>query len=118
MSEENVEIAKQAMDAFMRRDLDAYDDLFTQDFEWFPARPSAVEGGGYLGRGGIEKYFGEINDICARKVFVFFSRLSVRWEEFRVIAEDYRDLGGRLLMLGRIEGRGRGSGVQVDAQLG
>ena len=103
MSEENVEIAKQAMDAFMRRDLDAYDDLFTQDFEWFPALPSTVEGGGYLGRGGIDKYFGEINDT---------------WEEFRVIAEDYRDLGGRLLMLGRIEGRGRGSGVQVDAQLG
>jgi ketosteroid isomerase-like protein len=103
MSRENVEIAERAMDAFNRRDLNAYNDLFTQDFEWFPALPSTVEGDGYLGSEGIEKYFGEINDT---------------WEEFRVIAEEYRDLGGRLLMLGRMEGRGRGSGVQVDAPLG
>jgi ketosteroid isomerase-like protein len=103
MPQENVEIAKRSINALNRRNLDAYDDLFTQDFEWFPALPSTVEGGGYLGRDGIEKYLGEINDT---------------WEEFRVIAEEYRDLGGRALMLGRIEGRGRGSGVEVNAQLG
>jgi ketosteroid isomerase-like protein len=103
MSQEDVEMAKRSMDALNRRTLDAYDDVFTQDFEWFPALPSTVEGGGYLGRGGVETYLGEINDT---------------WEEFRVIAEEYRDLGGRVLMLGRIEGRGRGSGVQVNAQLG
>src|SRR5271165_2921451 len=101
MSQENVEIAERAMDAFNRRDLDAYDDLFTQDFEWFPALPSTVEGDGYLGREGIAKYFGEISDT---------------WEEFRVIAEEYRELGSRALMLARIEGRGKGSGVEVDAQ--
>jgi ketosteroid isomerase-like protein len=103
MSPENVEMAKRSMDALNGRTVDAYDDLFTQDFEWFPALPSTVEGEGYLGREGIETYLGEINDT---------------WEEFRVIAEEYRDLGGRVLMLGRIEGRGRGSGVQVNAQLG
>jgi ketosteroid isomerase-like protein len=103
VSQQNVEIAKRSIDALNRRDLDAYDDLFTQDFEWFPALPSTVEGGGYLGRKGIEKYLGEISET---------------WEEFGVIAEEYRDLGGRVLMLGRIEGRGRGSGVEVNAQLG
>jgi ketosteroid isomerase-like protein len=103
MSQEKVETVERAMDGFNRRDLDAYDDLFTQDFEWLPALPSTVEGDGYVGREGVEKYFGEINDT---------------WEEFRVIAEEYRDLGERVLMLGRMEGRGRGSGVQVNAQLG
>jgi uncharacterized protein len=102
MSQENVEIVERAMEAFNRRDLDAYDDLFTPDFEWLPALPSNVEGDGYVAREGVERYFGEINET---------------WEEFRVVAEEYRDLGGRVLMLGRMEGRGRGSGVKVDAQL-
>jgi ketosteroid isomerase-like protein len=103
MSAENVEIAKRAIDAFNRRDLDAYDDLFTRDFEWFPAFPRTVEGDGYLGREGIERYLAEITDT---------------WEEFCAIAEEYRDLGDRVLLLGRFEGRGKGSGVPVDAQLG
>jgi ketosteroid isomerase-like protein len=37
MSQENVEIAKRLIDAYNRRDLDAYDDLYTPDFERFPA---------------------------------------------------------------------------------
>ena len=31
-----------------------------------------------------------------------------------VVAEEFRDLGDRVLLLGRIEGRGRASGVPVD----
>jgi len=103
MSAQNVEIAKRAIDAFNRRDLDAYDDLFTPDFEWFSVFAGRVEGVVYRGRDGIETYFGEISDT---------------WKEFRAIAEEYRDLGGRVLLLGRFEGLGKGSGVPVDAQLG
>jgi ketosteroid isomerase-like protein len=103
MSRGNVEIAKRVIDAFNRRNLDAYDDLFTPDFEWFPAFPGTVEGDGYLGREGTERYLEEISDT---------------WGEFRAIAEEYRDLGDRVLLLGRFEGRGKGSGVPVDAQLG
>jgi ketosteroid isomerase-like protein len=102
MSPANVEIVKRGIDAFNRRDLNAYDDLFTPDFEWLPAFPGTVEGDGYMGRAGIESYFGEISDT---------------WQEFRAIAEEYRDLGDRVLLLGRFEGRGKGSGVPVDAPL-
>src|ERR1700686_2677674 len=102
MSAENVEIAKRAIDAFNGRDLDAYDDLFTRDFAWFPAFPRTVEGDGYLGREGIERYLAEISDT---------------WEHFCAIAEEYRDLGDRVLLLGQFEGRGKGSGAPVDAQL-
>lgn len=35
-----------------------------------------------------------------------------------MLAEEFRDLGDRVLVLGRMEGRGRGSGVPVDAPLG
>jgi ketosteroid isomerase-like protein len=103
VSQENVELAERSMDGFNRRDLDAYDEVFTKDFEWFPAFPGTVEGGTYIGREGIEKYFGEIDDT---------------WEEFRIVAGEYRDLGGRVLLLGGFKACGKGSGVPVDAQLG
>jgi len=40
------------------------------------------------------------------------------WEELRLLPEEFRDLGDRVLMLGRMAGRGLGSGVPVDAPIG
>jgi len=70
MSAENVEIAKRGIDAFNRRDVDGFFALAASDFEWFPAMAGAVEGGGYRGRDGIEKYLVEIADA---------------WEEYGVL---------------------------------
>jgi len=97
-----VEIVKRTIDAFNRHDVEAYDDLVTSDFEVFPAMIGVVEGGSYRGREGVETYFGEVRDT---------------WEEYRVVADELRDLGDRVLMLGWMQGRGRGSGVEVDAPL-
>jgi ketosteroid isomerase-like protein len=102
MSAENVEIAKLLLDAYNRRDLDAFDDLCTPDYEWFPALVRGFEGGSYRGREGAEAYYRDIRET---------------WEELRVVAEEFRDLGDRVLVLGRMEGRGIGSGVPVDAPL-
>ncbi len=102
MSQENVEIAKQVIDAFNQRHDSEYDP-FTPDFEWFPSLPSAVGGGGYTGREGIDTALGELRDT---------------WAEYRLLADEFRDLGDRVLMLGRQEARGRGSGVPVDAPFG
>jgi ketosteroid isomerase-like protein len=102
MSQANVEVAKRALDTLTRRDIDLDDDLYAPDFEWFPALPGNVEGGSYRGREGAERYREEVRNT---------------WEELRVVADEFRDLGDRVLMLGRMEGRGRGSGVQVDAPL-
>ncbi|HWX87605.1 MAG TPA: nuclear transport factor 2 family protein [Solirubrobacteraceae bacterium] len=99
----NVEIIKRAIDAFNRRDVDLIADLTTPDFEWFPALPGNVEGGGYRGREGIETYLGEIRDT---------------WEELRLFGDEFRDLGEGVLVLGRAEGRGRGSGAPVAASHG
>jgi ketosteroid isomerase-like protein len=103
MSHKNVEIVKRALDAFNRRDLDAYDDLYTPDYQWFPALTGTIEGGNYRGREGMETWFVEASDT---------------WEWFRMLTDEVRDLGDRVLGLGRIEGRGRGSGVQLDAAAG
>jgi ketosteroid isomerase-like protein len=91
------------MDAFNRRDLDAFLKPTTADFEWCPALGMAVEGGSFRGREGVETYF---------------QVLDTTWEEVQLVAEEVRDLGESVIWLGRIEGRGRGSGVPVDAPMG
>jgi uncharacterized protein len=103
VSQANVEIVKQALDAFDPPDADILAEVTTRDFEWFPALPGSVGGGSYRGREGIEKYFEDIRN---------------SWEEFRVLAEEFRDLGDRVLMFGRVQVHGRGSGVPVDTPLG
>ena len=105
MSHANVEIAKRVIDAFNRRDVDAIFECVNPDVEWLPAMPVTFGGGGALrGREGIESYIREVSET---------------WEEYRVVGQDFRDLGeDRVLALSRIEGRGAGSGGLVDAAMG
>jgi ketosteroid isomerase-like protein len=100
MSQANVEIAKQAVEALNQGDLDEMPAFVTPDFEFLPATAGTIEGHSYRGREGFEEYLAERRDA---------------WEEFRPVIEEYRDLGDRVLGLGRIEGLGRGSGIQIDA---
>ncbi len=102
MSQENVELAKRLVDAFNEKDLEAFAALTTPDFEWTTSM-TAVEGEVFWGREGIETYF---------------ERMREAWEEFLSIGSEYRDLGERVLFIGRVQGQGRGSGVPVDAALG
>ena len=100
MSREKVDIARRGIDAFNRGDVEALAPDTTEDVELFPALAGAVEGGGFHGRAGIEAYF----QITAET-----------WGEFRVLAEDFYDLGDGVLVVGRIWGRGKGSRVPVEA---
>jgi ketosteroid isomerase-like protein len=101
MSQENVEIVKRLIDAFNKREVDAFAEITTPDFEWITSM-AAVEGEVFRGREGIETYFGRMRDA---------------WEEFLVVANDYRDIGDRVLLLGRLEARGLASGVPVSTSL-
>jgi ketosteroid isomerase-like protein len=103
MSQANVEIAKRVIDAFNRRDVDGIFECVNPDVEWFPAM-SATFGGGLRGREGIESYVREVSDT---------------WEEYRVVGQDFRDLGeDQVLVLSRVVGRGASSGGLVDAEMG
>jgi ketosteroid isomerase-like protein len=102
VSQENVEVATQAIDAFNGSDVDAFAALTTSDFEWSPSMV-AIEGETFLGREGIERYFGS---------------LDTAWEKFHVHRGQFRDAEDLVVMLGRLEGRGKGSGVPVDSSLG
>src|SRR2546423_12122123 len=102
MSRANVEIAKQVIDAFNRRDGDAIFACVNPDVEWFPAM--TFGGGPLRGPEGIESYVREVSDT---------------WEEYRVVGQDFRDLrDDQVLVLSQIEGRGAGSGGLVDAAMG
>jgi ketosteroid isomerase-like protein len=103
MAEENIELVQRLMDAVNRRDIDALAHVTTADFEWFPVFAARVEGDTYRGREGIEAFLGEVDET---------------WDEFRPLPEEYRDLGDRVLGLGRLRTRGRGSGVPVDSPWG
>jgi ketosteroid isomerase-like protein len=98
MSQENVEVVKRAIDAFNRRDLAVYDDLYTPEYEWFPALIGAVDGESFQGREGLARYYEVVIDT---------------WEEFHVVGENFRDLGDSVLVRIRVDGRGRRSGAPV-----
>ena len=43
----------------------------------------------------------------------YFREVEETWEGYRLQIDEFRDLDERVLALGRIEARGRGSGLQV-----
>lgn len=102
MSQQNVEVVTRALAAFSRKDAGAFAELTTPDLEWTTGL-GAVEGEIFRGHEGVQTYFG---------------RLTSAWDEFRFLPIEFRDLGDTVLVLGRLEGRGRGGGVPVDSPVG
>jgi ketosteroid isomerase-like protein len=102
MSQENVEVVRRAMGAFNRRDADDFAALCTQQVEIVPIR-AAVEETIYQGPDAVDRFFGESDQT---------------WERLSVEADELRDLGVTVLALGTLLARGRGSGADVEMQLG
>ena len=102
MPGENVERAQRAIGAFNESDIEGFAALTTPDFEWSPSMV-AVEGETFAGREGIDAYF---------------ERLGEAWETFQIHRDAFRESGDLVVMLGRLVGRGRSSGVPVDSSLG
>jgi ketosteroid isomerase-like protein len=85
MSRDKVDLAKRVVDAYNRRDVDTlFAELATSDFEWWPALTRAYEGGCYQGREGVERFADDTRE---------------NWEESQTMAEEFRDLGDRVLVL-------------------
>ena len=99
MSAENVEIARRGVDAINRGDVEALVLHATEDLELFPALTGAVEGESFHGHAGVRAYF---------------QMSAETWDEFCVVAEDYRDLDERVVVVGRAMGCGKGSRVPVE----
>jgi ketosteroid isomerase-like protein len=98
MSEDNLQIARNAIAAFNRRDVPALVEMTTEDFEWV-TWTGTVEPTVYHGAEGLAGYFRDA-DV---------------WEVLNLEAREFRDLGDRVLVVGTFNARGGGSGVEVEA---
>ena len=90
MSQENVEAMRAAVDAFNRRDGNAFGALLAEDAEIVPVR-AALEGTVYWGRNAGTEY-------CAA--------VEASWENLAWEAEEIRDAQSWVLALGWIRGSG------------
>jgi ketosteroid isomerase-like protein len=103
MSEENVELARQIMDALSRRDLSGLIALSDPEVEWYSLFALGEEGGMYRGHDGTRQYMNDLSDA---------------WEIMRADVEDGIAVGDVALLVGRIHYRGRGSGAETETPAG
>ena len=101
MSQENVEAARQLIQAFNRRDLAAMTESFDPEIEWTPGGPAAVERAVYRGRD---------------EVLDGFAATWETWEVFHLEEHEARDLGDAVVWLGRAQLRGGASHVELDQE--
>ena len=104
MSQENVEAFKRFADANNRRDVDALLAELDADVEWQSAVLGSLGGEATVHRGhdGVREML--------RDLYEAFS-------EFRVELSDIRDLGDRIVAIGRWVTRGEESGVETTPPL-
>jgi ketosteroid isomerase-like protein len=102
-----VQIVARSIDAFNRAfsrgDLEGFLAFVTSDIEWLPVMGAMDHDDSFRGRAGVEAYFDLLQDA---------------WEDLAFAPpNEVRDLGEKTLMLGRLQGRGRGSGVTIDTPI-
>src|SRR5438552_3380271 len=63
MHQDKVEVARRAVDAYNRRDVDGwFAEFATPDFEWYPALVRALDASRYRGREGIERFVADTSE--------------------------------------------------------
>jgi ketosteroid isomerase-like protein len=103
MSQENVEACRRAFDALgTRRDTEAGLRYIDPEVELRSAIVGGAEGNTYRGHEGVRRWMAESD---------------ATWAELRLEAEEYRDLGDDVLMIGRLVARGRESGVEIESPI-
>ena len=101
MSDEDVEVVRTVMEAFARRDVSAVTELQDPEFE-FRSVLADLAGGSYRA-GEVERYFTDIDEQLG---------------DWHTEAETYVQVpDGRVLVMYRVAGRGRRSGVPLDREM-
>jgi ketosteroid isomerase-like protein len=104
MSRENVAAFKRALDAYNRRDVEAFVTEFDPAAEWQSlnlvmfGRESTV----YRGHDGIRGFMREVDEAFA---------------DVRVEFLEARDLGEHIVVVGHLRARGRASGAETDSPI-
>jgi ketosteroid isomerase-like protein len=100
MSQENVDKSRDFIAAYNRRDFDAAVEFFDPEIEWvLPAR--------------------QRSDSCRGpdEVIRFWEGIDETFEELRLEPQEFIDAGDRVATRLRHFGRGKASGIEVDAEL-
>ena len=92
MSQENVEIVRR----FLHLEVDEALAYADPDIVWNPAEESAAQGHDAV-RASLVRWKGE-------------------WDDYKLLPEEFEEIGDRVVAAVRVRGRGRGSGVEVDAR--
>jgi ketosteroid isomerase-like protein len=100
MSQENVKLVHQTVDAFNRRDLDAFLALMDPGVEFTPY--VVVVEGGYQGHDGVRRWWQDLFEV---------------FPDWHVEPMEVRDLGNLTLATLRLGGHGGESGTPVNQML-
>jgi ketosteroid isomerase-like protein len=102
LSQEKLDVVQRWLRAFNRHDVESFVDLWDPECEFFTLFAGQLAGAPYSGHEGLRRY-------CEDRAQI--------WTELRIETEELREVGERIAAIGRIRGRGRGSGAEVDHRL-
>jgi ketosteroid isomerase-like protein len=97
----NAEVVERLISAFTEGDVAAALAELDPEVELFPIR-AQLEGTNYRGHEGYRRVLADFEE---------------DWEELRLIPEQLRESGDRVLVTGRMVARGKASGVELDIPL-
>jgi ketosteroid isomerase-like protein len=99
MSQENMEPVEALFAAFAARDFVAAAKVLDPSVEIRPVIVGGPEGLVYRGQEGMRQFWADVD---------------AAWAEFRITPEEFRELDGKVLVLGRAFARGTASGITLD----
>ena len=102
MSHENVEAFKRGLEAGNRRDVETLLDVLDPEVEWHTVVHALLTGEATVFRGhdGVRRMLADLWDA---------------FDEIQIEMSEFRDLGDRLLAIGRVRTRGKESGAELDS---
>src|SRR5215207_6966667 len=102
MSQENIEAFRRALEAFNHRDFDALLEQLDPEAEWHPGVQASLEGEttSFRGREAVRNGLQGLVDAFA---------------DLRLEVSEMRDLGDRVLAMGRLRAHGTESGVEIES---
>jgi ketosteroid isomerase-like protein len=105
MSQENVEAFRRAIDAYNRRDIEAFLEVFDPMVETHPLTLAMFgqEATMYRGHEGIRQFIQDVDEALP---------------QMQVEQLEIRDLGERIVASGRLHARGRTSGAEIESPVG
>jgi ketosteroid isomerase-like protein len=101
MPEERVELARRLIELFNAGKREALKRITAEDAEIVPLR-AALEGTVYRGPDALDQFWAAIDE---------------SWETVRMDPDEIMQRGERVLVVGRLQGRGRQSGMDVDSPM-